>query len=103
MLWRQGDVLIQAVEEIPERTVAQRRPILASGDSSHQRHQIKDGKSARLYTTGIFGSREAYLEVLTDEADLVHPEHETIVLRRGCYRVWRQREYTDRGFQTVID
>jgi hypothetical protein len=33
---------------------------------------------------------ETYLEVLKDTAELVHPEHDSIVLERGFYLVWHQ-------------
>lgn len=102
-MWRQGDVLIQAMDTIPEGVGRLKRAVLASGDSTGHRHQIKDHRTARLY--GLPGSSDGdlYLDVIADEATLVHPEHEPIVLPRGCYRVWRQREFTDIGYQTVID
>lgn len=103
MIWRQGDILIQDVEEIPPMARALKRPVLASSDSTGHRHQIKDRKLACLYSLSILGGQELYLDVTGDEADLVHPEHDTIVLKRGRYRVWRQREFSDWGNRDVID
>lgn len=103
MLWRQGDILIQDVGEIPAGAQPLKRPVLASSDSTGHRHQIKDRKMACLYSIGREPGQEFYLEVMGDEADLVHPDHDTIVLKRGLYRVWRQREFSEWGSRTVID
>jgi hypothetical protein len=104
MLWRQGDVLIQTVDAIPPGYRPLKRPVLASSDSTGHRHQIRDRQTARLYSAPDQFNSDMYLDVTADEAQLVHPEHDTIVLQRGQYRVWRQREYTVfGGYRTVID
>lgn len=99
-MWRQGDVLIQEIDCVPEDATRLKRPILASGDSTGHSHRIKDARTARLHATG---SDDRYLEVVAGEAQLVHPEHATIVLQQGCYHVWKQREFTDSGHRPVID
>jgi hypothetical protein len=71
-MWRQGDVLIERVAEIPAGLPKVKRLVLAAGDSTAQRHEIK-------------------------ERGVVHPEHGPIVLKKGTYRVWRQREYVEPG------
>jgi hypothetical protein len=35
-----------------------------------------------------------YLAIEGERAVIVHPEHRSILLKTGTYRVWRQREYT---------
>ena len=91
-MWRQGDVLIERADEIPSTATKLKRLILASGDSTGQRHTIKEYKSAELYrSTGD----AMFLRVTADEATVVHPEHGPIKLPRGTYRVWKQREFTD--------
>lgn len=98
-MWRQGDVLIQAVETIPEKTRRLKKPVIASSDSTGHKHQIRDRATATLYQ----GPVEMFLEVTADEARLVHPEHDAIVLTRGFYRIWRQQEHTDIGARWVRD
>jgi hypothetical protein len=91
-MWRQGDVLIERAAEIPSTARKLKRLILASGDSTGQRHTIKEYKAAELYQ----GERdEMFLRVTADQATVVHPEHRPINLPRGTYRVWKQREFTD--------
>jgi hypothetical protein len=109
LLYRQGDILIMAVDSIPDHLPLIKKPVLASGDSTGHSHQIRDTKSVKLYRNTV--SREDrfevppehYLEVLADETDVVHPEHAKITLPRGCYRVWRQREFGTIVNRPVVD
>lgn len=98
-MWRQGDILIDSISEVPAEARRMSGLVLAEGDSTGQRHRIRDRKSARLYRS----ERNLFLEVFAEEAVIVHPEHDEIRLTKGCYRVWRQREFTDRGTQWVTD
>ncbi len=99
MLYRHGDILIEKTQRIPPDAVKLEHVIIASSDSTGHSHRIKDRTSAMLYRRAA----ENYLEVIKDSAELVHPEHDTIALKRGVYRVWRQREFTDQGARNVID
>jgi hypothetical protein len=94
-MWRQGDILIAAIEAVPANVVRLKRPVLAAGDSSGHRHEIADRGTARLFAAEPQFASDLYLEVTADEARLVHPEHQAIVLPRGAYRVWRQREFDE--------
>ncbi len=99
MLYRHGDILIQKTDRIPPDAVKLEHVIIASSDTTGHSHRIKDRTSAILYDRAA----ENYLEVIKDSAELIHPEHDTIVLERGVYRVWRQREYTEQGSRNVVD
>ena len=70
-LWRQGDVLIQRVEAIPPSARKLKRPVLASGDKTGHRHQIKDRRSARLLSVGEGRAMQLFLEVWHDDRNLV--------------------------------
>ncbi len=98
-MWRQGDVLIDEVNEVPAGAERLKQLVLAAGDSTGQRHMIKDRKSAELFRDrGIL-----YLRVVADKAVVAHPEHHPITLPRGTYRVWKQREFTDAKPRPVHD
>ncbi|HET6251134.1 MAG TPA: hypothetical protein VFE47_25860 [Tepidisphaeraceae bacterium] len=99
-MWRQGDVFIEAVDSIPQFLKRYNRLILASGDSTGQRHQIKDRKSAQLYQGA---GDDLYLVVTSDTATVAHPEHAPIDLPKGNYRVWKQREFADVKPRPVVD
>ena len=103
MIWRQGDVLIERVESVPPSAKRLKRLVLASGDSTGQRHQIKDRRAARLLSSDEGGDPRLFLEIIAELAAVVHPEHGEIVLPRGAYRVWRQREFDDHGSRFVAD
>lgn len=99
-MWRQGDVLIDRIEEVPTGATRLKHLVLAAGDSTGQRHMIKDRKTAELF----LGSGDAlYLRVTADEATIAHPEHGHITLPHGAYRVWKQREFTDTRPRPVYD
>lgn len=89
MLWRQGDIYIETVSSIPEGAIEKQDAVLADGELTGHQHRIKDLRSAI-----VFENRgQLFVDALADCAEVVHEEHGTIHLSRGCYRVWRQREY----------
>ena len=99
MMWRQGDVMIQQCDEVPADAQRVKKPVLAEGEQTGHTHRVKDFASAELYRL----RENLYLRVMSDEADVVHPEHHTITLPRGTYRVWKQREFTPARPRPVMD
>jgi hypothetical protein len=98
-LYRHGDVLIGAVETLPEN--ARKRPhlVLAYGEITGHSHRIEDSKTAETFELdGVL-----YLKVIAPVARLIHEEHAAIELPEGVYRVWQQREYTPERIRTVYD
>jgi hypothetical protein len=92
MLWRQGDIYIESAPSIPDGAIERHNTVLANGELTGHQHRIKDFRSAV-----VFEDRgRLFLNVLADNAQIVHEEHGTIHLKRGIYRVWRQREYDPR-------
>jgi len=88
-MWRQGDVLIQAIAEIPDGVSAKSDLILAEGEATGHMHRIADGKTAELFENAA----DLFLRVTAASATVIHDEHGPIELKTGTYRVWRQREY----------
>lgn len=101
-MWRQGDILIQQVDAIPVGLPIQKRLVLNSSDTTGHTHAIRDRRSAKLFV-GQNDAAEFFLQVVHDAADLIHPEHGTITLPQGSYRVWKQREFTPAGPVRVYD
>jgi hypothetical protein len=94
MLWRQGDIFIETVPGIPGAAIRRSDIVLAEGEFTGHEHRIEDSSTAALFEyRGM-----SFLEVFADHAQLVHDEHGTILLKRGTYRYWRQREYDARSF-----
>lgn len=98
-MYRHGDVFLEAIGTIPAR--AQRLPhcVLAEGEATGHRHRILEEHKAELFELGD----ERFLRVISATAALVHPEHATITLPEGTYRVWFQREYSPKEIRRVID
>ncbi len=92
---RQGDVLLVAVDAIPDDAVEQPRDesgrvILAYGEVTGHAHALHETRvtMVRAANQGVF------LRVL-EPSNLVHEEHDRIAVPPGMYRVVRQREWTD--------
>lgn len=102
MLWRQGDVYIESITSIPETAVPRPDAVLADGELTGHSHRIEDWASAK-----VFEDRgQLFLDVEANSARVVHEEHGPIVLHRGSYRVWRQREFDplqQARFRVVMD
>jgi hypothetical protein len=89
MLWRQGDIYIESVASIPMEATERDNAVLADGELTGHQHRFRDIQSAIVYED----RGQLFVNVLAESADVVHEEHGTIHLKRGFYRVWRQREY----------
>jgi hypothetical protein len=98
-LYRHGDVLLQAVPVVPPSAAPQQGNVLVRGEATGHAHRIQDPRAARLFRH----EGTLFLSVVAESASLVHEEHATIVLPRGDYRVWQQREYSPAAIRTVVD
>ncbi len=97
-IYRQGDVLLRRVDEVPPSattTVVPRedgRIVLAHGEMTGHAHAIDaPAEEATLLTA----SDERRFLTLMRDVELRHEEHATIDLPAGIYQVIRQREWTD--------
>lgn len=93
-MYRQGDVLIVAVDSIPDDATAlartKRGVVLAEGEVTGHAHRIPS-RHASLYRTE---TDARYLRVMGPApVALRHEEHQTVELPPGNYRVSIHREY----------
>ncbi|MDQ7909758.1 hypothetical protein RB614_35080 [Phytohabitans sp. ZYX-F-186] len=101
--YRQGDVLVVAVERLPDGLTPVAREdgavVLAHGEATGHRHAIREPHAELLEGRG-----ERFLRIAGGPARLVHEEHDPIVLPAGAYQVIRQREYQPAAWpRTVAD
>lgn len=115
-MWRQGDVLIWAVGEVPRIDGGAKagaelpreggRVVLAHGELTGHAHAIAD-KAARLreQTNADEVALALGQRILTARGgvDLTHEEHGTIRLPRGTHVVRGQREYSPEELRRVVD
>jgi hypothetical protein len=97
--YRQGDVLLVAVQAVPAGAVPVPRRdgslVLAEGEATRHLHAIAD-PNAELLALPALPAEEVerrFLRIVGGTATLTHQEHDPIVLPCGLYRVVRQREY----------
>jgi hypothetical protein len=100
--YRQGDVLLERVDNIPAtaKRVERKGPIiLAFGKATGHHHSIASaGVEEWVDDAGV-----TYLDVQEAMAALVHQEHSIVDLPRGKYRKVQQREYTPAAIRNVAD
>jgi len=98
-MWRHGDVLIAAVEEIPGGARRLPHRTLAKGEITGHAHRIADSDDVALFEA----DGQFFLSVQSETATILHEEHHPIRFPRGSYRFWIQREYTPAEIVRVRD
>lgn len=101
MHYRQGDLLFISMPLWPEDAVRQPQNVLGEGEKAGHRHLLE--APGELYLSQgelIFRSQ--------GPAVITHPEHKTLELPEGHYRVIQQRQYRPRpgrreAFRRVVD
>jgi hypothetical protein len=118
-MYRQGDVLIERVDESTETVVKAKnieldtqkgspRVVFAYGEVTGHAHAIAYEESMDWFeaegqdTVTDAGGTVGYLR-LVDAAELRHEEHSPINLDPGLWKVTRQREYTPERIRSVAD
>ena len=96
-IWRQGDVFVVAVDQLPGGHRESHSLVLAKGEVTGHSHRLEGGKA----TASTIGNR-LFLEV-TEAGTLVHDEHKPIVIPCGNYEIRIQREYAPAEIRRVID
>ena len=99
VIYRQGDVLLVPVDEIPEgaKRLRPKRVILAEGEVTGHVHELVGGK------VDLFEKAEVVFAKIMTAPQLQHAEHATQTIEPGIYRVVRQREYSPEAVRQVAD
>jgi hypothetical protein len=98
-MWRHGDVLIAAVEQIPSGAKKIPHRTLAKGENTGHTHRLAETDDVALFEA----DGHSFLAVQSGTATLLHEEHHPIRLPQGTYRFWIQREYTPAEIVRVRD
>jgi hypothetical protein len=106
LIFRQGDVLLRQVRQLPrKRQPVERvggRIVLAEGEATGHAHAVLDERAELYEHSDRLEAR--FLRVLAEGGvSLTHDEHATITLPRGTYEVIRQREYEPGAVRPVSD
>jgi hypothetical protein len=87
-IFRQGDVLLKQVNELPRSLKLKRDKILAFGEATGHAHRFNDAL-AQLYAD-VDGKQYVFL---VQDALLEHEEHADMMIPKGSYEVVIQREF----------
>jgi len=104
-LYRQGDVLIRQVTELPNGSTAVKnevRIVLAHGEVTGHAHAVRVEDAVEFTHADAAGAVRRFLEVASG-ANVVHEEHATIPLPAGFYEIIQQVEYTPEAIRNVAD
>ena len=103
--YRQGDVLIRQVNEIPSQAKVKKnvgRIVLAYGEVTGHAHAIAEPQAKEFTMEQANSAVRRFLDVASG-ADVKHEEHATIQLPPGFYEIIQQREYTPEAIRNVAD
>lgn len=97
MKYRQGDLLIEKIAELPEYTQEQIKKdnVILRGESTGHSHKLENGQVIQKW-------QELYL-IVNDKGRIVHDEHSPIDLPAGYYAVKRQRQYVAEGEEETVN
>jgi len=108
-IYRQGDVLVMAIDKYPEGVDASKvkqhkrgdELILAYGEVTGHHHTVV-GNSLVAEALAEEHGNDIFFELLEPSA-LTHDEHETVKLPAGKYRKIQQQEYSPEAYRDVHD
>ncbi len=89
-MYRQGDLLFIKVSIEPKGKLKNDKIVLGSSVTGHN-HALVEGQ-VFINEPSWSDNANFYVSVPAGGTDLVHPEHKTIPLPEGIYKVIRQRE-----------
>ena len=91
-MWRQGDLLIEKAEKIEGKL--QKDNIVALGEMTGHSHKLEKGKVYKAK------KGEKFLD-LSKKSKVVHQEHKALSLKKGKYKVTRQKQYKPKKKKAV--
>jgi hypothetical protein len=85
-IWRQGDVIVREVSEIPKNAVRSETDEIRVASETGNSHVLRGGK--------VFVSSEQQRYILLEApASMVHPQHAALQLSQGLYHITTVRDY----------
>jgi hypothetical protein len=99
--FRQGDVLIETVKEIPAKANKLQLPkriVLAEGEATGHAHVLSAPEVQLFERNGVL-----FAMIGNAGGVVCHEEHAPVTLEKGAYRIRRQREYSPEAIRNVAD
>ena len=88
MIIQQGDVILEKVEKVPERSKEKKGNVLVEGEVTGHAHRIDTKAPFKLY------ENDGMLYIENEQIlDVVHEEHDTVTIPDGIWQVRKVKEY----------
>ena len=87
-IFRQGDLLISRVWEIPSNAIAKSTNIIGEGEKTGHTHTLNG--QHQIFEAADYNA--IYFEA-KEEVSIEHPEHNTIQIPKGMYTVVHERQH----------
>ena len=93
-IYRHGDILLKEIENLPKNLKPLNHGILAEGEFTGHKHELKPVKVATKPSFQIYQDEkgETYVEIL-EPSEITHQEHKTLRIEKGIYYIQHEREY----------
>lgn len=112
-IYRQGDILLVKLDNKPNLKGTKKlnsKVIIGLGEATGHKHQIKDNatfyapsqKDVEFFAINGGDDIPIFIEIL-NKTELLHEEHDKIILDKGWYKPIRQREYEPEKIKYVSD
>jgi len=102
-MYRQGDVLLVKVDDIPKKVKQQKSNVVVEGEATGHAHRLHNGQILIYKDEETYENKETMFINAMKNAKLVHEEHGPIEIEVGFYMVIRQREYDEEKNRLVFD
>ena len=87
-IFRQGDLLIRRIWEIPSNAVTKSTNVIGEGEKTNHTHTLNGPH--QIFE--IADDNAMYFEA-KEEVNIEHPEHNTIQIPKGIYTVVHERQH----------
>lgn len=88
MYYQQGDVLLKKINSLPDGEIKkENKIILAEGEATGHCHAMT-GNLSVMKKDG-----EVFVKVDGEQAEVIHQEHDAILIDPGIYKIEKVREY----------
>jgi len=90
-MYRQGDLLFIQTNRLGEKCIRKHGLVVLGSKITGHDHAITAG-TVYEHAPDWYDRANFYVHIPEEGANLIHPEHKTIALESGFYKVIRQRE-----------
>jgi len=100
--YRQGEILFEKIDNVVGYNLEKlNTKIIREGELTGHKHEIVG--NAELWKMQIFGNTDEMILTADEDVKIIHPEHKTLDLPKGIYKIHIQREYDELRERLIRD